>query len=93
MSEETLFNEALARPPAERAAFLDAACASQPQLRAAIEALLAAHERSGHVLDQPSQALGQSVDPQWAPDRPPVTGDYTPDPAEGSPPHPRLSPP
>jgi serine/threonine protein kinase len=29
------------------------ACASQPELRAAVEALLAAHERSGNLLDQP----------------------------------------
>jgi eukaryotic-like serine/threonine-protein kinase len=67
MSEETLFSEALARPPAERAAFLDAACAGQPQLRAAVEALLAAHERSGNLLDKPRQPI--------------VTGEYTPNPA------------
>ena len=53
MSEERLFHEALARPPAARAAFLDAACADQPQLRAAVEALLAAHEASGDLLDRP----------------------------------------
>jgi serine/threonine protein kinase len=81
MSEDTLFHEALARPPAERAAFLEAACAGQPQLRAAVEALLAAHERSGHVLDQPLQAPCQSADPAQAPDRPPATGADTPDPA------------
>lgn len=33
MKEEDLFHEALARPPAERAAFLDQACAGQPELR------------------------------------------------------------
>jgi hypothetical protein len=76
MSEETLFNEALARPPAQRAAFLEAACAGQPQLRAAVEALLAAHERSGNVLDVPPHALGQTVDPQQAPDRPLATGEH-----------------
>jgi hypothetical protein len=47
MTEETLFHEALAKPAGERAAFLDAACAGQPQLRAAVGALLAAHEASG----------------------------------------------
>ena len=47
MSEETLFHEALAKPPAERAAFLDAACAGQPELRDAVAALLAEHEASG----------------------------------------------
>src|SRR5262245_24806215 len=50
MSEETIFHEALARPtPEERAAFLDQACTGQPELRAAVEALLAAHERSGDL--------------------------------------------
>jgi eukaryotic-like serine/threonine-protein kinase len=44
MSEETLFHAALAQASAERAAFLDTACAGQPQFRAAVEALLAAHE-------------------------------------------------
>jgi serine/threonine protein kinase/tetratricopeptide (TPR) repeat protein len=45
MSEETLFHQALAKSnPQDRAEFLDAACAGQPQLRAAVEALLAASE-------------------------------------------------
>ena len=57
MSEETLFHEALARPPAKRAAFLDAACAGQPQLRASVEALLAAHEASSGLLGQPPANL------------------------------------
>jgi len=57
MTEETLFHEALAKSSAERAAFLDAACSGQPRLRAAVEGLLAAHERSGHVLDQPPAGL------------------------------------
>jgi len=38
MSEESLFYEALAQPAAERAAFLEQACAGQPQLWAAVEA-------------------------------------------------------
>jgi serine/threonine protein kinase/WD40 repeat protein len=54
MNQETLFHEALARPAAERAAFLDAACAGRPELRTAVEALLAAHEASGSFLDQPA---------------------------------------
>src|SRR5437764_1788620 len=61
MSEETLFHEALAKPAAERAAFLDAACAGQPELRAAVEALLAAHEAPGSLLDKPSGDPGQAV--------------------------------
>src|SRR5262245_23218878 len=66
MSEETLFHEALAKSPAERAAFLDQACAGQPELRAAVEALLAAHEASAHMLHPPAD--------------PNLTGDYTPPP-------------
>lgn len=52
MTEETLFQEALARSPEERAEFLMHACAGQPELRASVEALLASHEKSGNMLDQ-----------------------------------------
>ncbi len=76
MTEESLFHDALARPAAERAAFLDAACAEQPQLRAAVEALLAAHEASGSLLDRPLGELAQAG--------PGVTGAFTPEPAETS---------
>jgi eukaryotic-like serine/threonine-protein kinase len=79
MHEESLFQEALSRSPAERAAFLDAACAGQPQLRAAVEALLAAHERSGNLLDKPPAEVGQTVDSEPGPPRPVVTGEHTPD--------------
>ena len=51
ISVETLFRDALARPPGERTAFLDAACALAPELRAAVEALLKKHEASESVLD------------------------------------------
>src|SRR5262249_57135190 len=53
MNEETLFQEALSRSPEERAAFLEQACSGRPDLRAAVEALLAAHDRPGHILDMP----------------------------------------
>ena len=59
MNEETLFQEALSRSPEERAAFLDQACAGRPELRAAVEALLAAHEKLGNILDRPP---AQTVD-------------------------------
>ena len=62
MTEETLFHEALVKPPAERRAFLDRACAGKPQLRAAVEALLAAHDASGDLLDQPPTAADQTPD-------------------------------
>ena len=85
MNEETVFHEALAKSSAERAAFLDAACSGQPQFRAAVEALLAAHEQSGNVLDQPPAGLGQTIDSALAPARPLDRAEYTPDPAAASP--------
>lgn len=78
MNEETLFHEALARPAAERAAFLDQACAGQPELRAAVEALLAAHEASGSLLDKLPAEVGGTVDSEH------FTGEFTPKP-EGAP--------
>jgi serine/threonine protein kinase len=44
---EDLFHDALDRPPESRAAWLDAACASDAALRAQVERLLRAHEREG----------------------------------------------
>ncbi len=70
MNEETLFREALARPAAERAAFLDAACAGQPQLRAAVDALLAAQEASANQPGAPAQEP-PSAAPQATPPRVP----------------------
>jgi tRNA A-37 threonylcarbamoyl transferase component Bud32 len=61
MNEETLFHEALAKPSAERVAFLDAACAGQPELQAAVLALLAEHEASGNLLEKPPAELAQTL--------------------------------
>jgi serine/threonine protein kinase/Tfp pilus assembly protein PilF len=45
-SEQSIFLAAVEKPTAvERAAYLDQACASSPELRSEVEALLAAHER------------------------------------------------
>jgi serine/threonine-protein kinase len=64
---QELFHEAEARPRAERAAFLDQACAGDPDLRREVEALIAssetgilaaAVERATRNLDTPSGALG-----------------------------------
>jgi serine/threonine protein kinase len=53
-SEQSLFLAALELPtPGERAAYLRGACGDDPARRAAVEALLAAHERSENVLDAP----------------------------------------
>jgi serine/threonine protein kinase/tetratricopeptide (TPR) repeat protein len=76
MTEESLFHEALAKPAGERAAFLDAACADEPHLRAAVEALLAAHEASGDLLNRTPAVVRPDVGRE--PPRPAVTTDYQP---------------
>ncbi len=84
MDEETLFHEALAKANAqERARFLDEACAGQPELRAAVEALLAAHEAPGSFLDEPPPELREFVDSNPAeagPDATHATEGVTPSP-------------
>src|SRR5262245_45887207 len=66
MSEETLFHEALAKTnPQERAAFLDEACAGQPELRAAVEALLEANEGPDSFSSKP--AVARPVAPAESP--------------------------
>jgi serine/threonine protein kinase/WD40 repeat protein len=51
-SEETIFSTALRYPPSERAAYLAAACANQPTLRARIEELLDAQSQIGEFMEQ-----------------------------------------
>src|SRR5262245_42099716 len=52
MPEESIFIEALEKDsPAERAAFLDRACAGDPALRQRIERLLHQHQRAGSFLE------------------------------------------
>jgi serine/threonine protein kinase/tetratricopeptide (TPR) repeat protein len=50
-SEKAIFCEAIEVSAAERAAYLERACAGRPQLRAAVEALLHAHEGRQRLLD------------------------------------------
>ena len=73
MSDETLFHEALAKPPAERAAFLDAACAGQPELRQAVEALLAAHSDHNRLIDRPAIEMREG---EAAPGTPPLKNSF-----------------
>ncbi len=51
--EEAVFEAALQREGAERAAYLDEACAGNPALRERVEGLLGALERAGALLDEP----------------------------------------
>jgi serine/threonine-protein kinase len=55
-----LFEAALGHTPAERSVFLDHACASDPQLRPAVESLLAYDAAGDRLLDGPSlpESLG-----------------------------------
>ena len=53
-----LFADALELPASERAAFLDGECGDQPAVRAEVESLLAAHDRSEGLLDD-------HPDPGW----------------------------
>src|SRR5437667_11756307 len=58
MNEESIFAAALEKGnPAERAAYLDEACAGDPALRSEVEALLQSHQEAGSFLEQP--VLGQ----------------------------------
>ena len=51
---ESIFAAAVAlATAAERAAYLDQACAGDAALRGHVEALLRAHDRAGHLLDRP----------------------------------------
>ncbi len=52
MTIEDIFLAAVEKAPAERAAFLDAACAGDAGLRAQVEALLRSHEQGGSLLEQ-----------------------------------------
>ena len=52
-NEEDLFAAALGLPRVERTAFLERACAGEPNLRGRVEALLAASEAAGDFLQEP----------------------------------------
>ena len=57
LPEESIFAQALEiNSAAERTAFLDRACGNNQALRAEVEALLCAEERSGDLLDLPENA-------------------------------------
>jgi WD40 repeat protein/serine/threonine protein kinase len=62
LPDETLFEGALkCRTPAERATYLDQACAEQPELRQKLEELLAAHDSSGDFLEGGAAAARPAV--------------------------------
>jgi WD40 repeat protein/serine/threonine protein kinase len=65
MNERDLFIAALQKDdPAERAAYLAAACGSDADLRRRVERLLRLHADAGSFLEQPAVAPGETVDPE-----------------------------
>jgi serine/threonine protein kinase len=72
MTDETLFQEALSRSAQERAAFLEQACNGRPELRATVEALLAAHEKPADACHGRGPATGEYPLPD-APTHPTMT--------------------
>src|SRR4029453_13526181 len=68
MTEREIFTAALAREDhAQRAAFLDEACAGDTALRERVESLLVEHQQLGSFMDVPSQAVARTVDMPGAP--------------------------
>ncbi|MCI0458214.1 MAG: hypothetical protein L0Z62_14715 [Gemmataceae bacterium] len=73
LPEESIFLQALEIPTAaERAAYLDRACGIDQQLRAAVEALLRANDRSGDLLDLPDQPVAPLEEQPATEERPGV---------------------
>ena len=54
---DRIFDAALDRPPAERAAFLAEACAGDNALRSTVESLLRHHGTAGSFLEEPAVTL------------------------------------
>jgi serine/threonine protein kinase len=68
VNESQIFANALKRStPAERAAYLDEACAGSPELRTGVEALLRAHADHPGFLEKPAGSLWATVDGPAAP--------------------------
>ena len=71
MNESQVFADALKlAAPAERAAYLDAACAGDARLRAGVEALLHAHDTDPGFLEAPAAGGAVTVDLPLATERP-----------------------
>jgi serine/threonine protein kinase/predicted ATPase/class 3 adenylate cyclase len=64
-----IFEAAFARPPAERSAYLDGACASDPSLRGEVEALIARREESGGASGEDAGRFGASARGEVVPGR------------------------
>jgi len=58
---ETLFTEALARCPAERAAYIQKVCGSEPALKRRLEAMIASHEANDGFLEVPADSRRAAI--------------------------------
>ena len=58
---EELFHSVAARPAAERAAFLDRACADDDSLRSEVEHLLVSHDEAGSFIKAPAFAVAAEL--------------------------------
>jgi hypothetical protein len=58
---KNVFNEALERDPAQRAVFLDEACAGDAALREEVESLLASHQDADGFLEEPAYAAAREL--------------------------------
>ena len=71
MNESQIFSDALKLASAsERAAYLDAVCAGNPQLRAAVEALLQTHASDPGFLERPIGSFEETLDSPATPSAP-----------------------
>jgi serine/threonine protein kinase/tetratricopeptide (TPR) repeat protein len=62
MTGEEVFLAAVEKLPGERAAYLDAACAGNPDLRAQVDALLRSHYLAGSLLEKPLFRSAPTID-------------------------------
>jgi serine/threonine protein kinase/tetratricopeptide (TPR) repeat protein len=62
MSVETIFAAAAQKPASDRAAFLEEACATDPELRRKVERLLKAHDAAGEFLESPAHRPVGTID-------------------------------
>jgi hypothetical protein len=72
-----IFEAALARPPAERAAFVATACGGDDRLRADVERMLAAEDERHSLIDRPQREVAAKVTRLASSDTIPVGG-FTP---------------
>jgi eukaryotic-like serine/threonine-protein kinase len=59
---EAFFEAALEHPPADRAVWLESACADNPELLAEVQALLAAHELAEQLFEQQARPPVERID-------------------------------